>query len=112
MAIAPDEWHDYRVLVEANHHQHWIDGHPTADLIDLDENSRALEGVLAMQVHVGPAMQVQFKDIRIQHLPDDLPLLRAEDHPIPAGSPGVRPQGKLPKDWQPPIFRGRMKADE
>ena len=100
------------MLVEANHHQHWIDGHPTADLIDLDENSRALEGVLAMQVHVGPAMQVQFKDIRIQHLPDDLPLLRAEDHPIPASSPGVRPQGKLPKDWQPPIFRGRMKADE
>jgi arylsulfatase A-like enzyme len=91
--FAPDQWHEYRVLVEANHHRHWIDGHPTADLIDLDEKGRALEGVLAMQVHVGPTMQVQFKDIRIKHLPDDLPLLRAEDHPIPAGSPGVKPQG-------------------
>lgn len=100
----PDEWHEYRVLVEGNHHRHWINGHPTADLIDFDEQGRSLEGVLAMQVHTGPAMTVQFKDIRIRHLPDDLPLLQAADHPIPAGSVGVRPQGKLPKDWQPPIY--------
>ncbi|OYW15835.1 MAG: hypothetical protein B7Z55_14740, partial [Planctomycetales bacterium 12-60-4] len=26
--FAADEWHDYRVLVEGNHHRHWIDGHP------------------------------------------------------------------------------------
>jgi hypothetical protein len=108
--FAADQWHDYRVLVQANHHQHWIDGHPTADLIDLDEKGRTLDGVLAMQVHVGPAMKVQFKDLRIQHLPDDLPLLRAEDHPVPAGSPGVKPQGKLPKDWTPPIFGAQVNA--
>ncbi|HRA89117.1 MAG TPA: DUF1080 domain-containing protein [Planctomycetaceae bacterium] len=35
--FAADEWHDFRVLVEGNHYQHWIDGHQTADLIDLDE---------------------------------------------------------------------------
>ncbi len=100
----PDQWHEFRVLVEGNHHRHWINGHRTADLIDFDETGRSLEGVLAMQVHTGPAMTVQFKDIRIKHLPDDLPLLQAEDHPIPVGSVGVRPQGKLPKDWQPPVY--------
>jgi len=82
--FAPNQWHDYRVLVRGNHHQHWIDGHKTADLIDLDTKGRALEGVLAVQVHVGPAMEVQYKDFRIKHLPDDLPLQQAEDHPIPA----------------------------
>jgi hypothetical protein len=102
--FAAGEWHDYRVLVQGNHHQHWIDGHPTADLIDFDAKGRSLEGVLAMQVHVGPAMEVQFKDIRIKHLPDDLPLLRVTDHPIPANAEGVRPQGKLPKDWKAPIY--------
>jgi choline-sulfatase len=102
--FAPDEWHEYRVLAEGNHHQHWIDGHQTADLIDFDEAGRALEGVLAVQVHVGPAMTIQFKDFRIKHLPDDLPLLQPADHPIPAGSPGVRPQGRLPADWQPPVY--------
>jgi unsaturated rhamnogalacturonyl hydrolase len=85
------------VLVRGNHHQHWIDGHMTADLIDFDEKGRALEGVLAVQVHVGPAMKIQFKDFKIKHLPDDLPLLNftrptahlinipifMKDHPIP-----------------------------
>tara|TARA_R110002096_G_scaffold16106_49_gene55333 strand:- start:1466 stop:3661 length:2196 start_codon:yes stop_codon:yes gene_type:complete len=102
--FAAGEWHDYRVLVRGNHHQHWIDGHPTADLIDLDEKGRALEGVLAVQVHVGPAMQIQFKDFKIKHLPDELPLRTADDSPIPVGAYGVRPQGKLPKDWKPPVY--------
>lgn len=103
--FAPDEWHDYRVLVEGNHHRHWIDGHPTADLIDFDETGRRLEGVLAVQVHVGPAMQIQYKDFRVKNLPDELPLMKESDHPIPTESTGVKPQGKLPADWKPPIFR-------
>jgi len=105
--FAPDVWHDYRVLVRGNHHQHWIDGHPTADLIDLDENGRALEGVLAVQVHVGPKMKIQYKDFKIKHLRDDLPLEKAEDHPIPSDAYGVRPQGKLPNDWKPPVYGQR-----
>lgn len=102
--FAPDKWHDYRVLVQGNHHQHWIDGHPTADLIDLDEQGRALEGVLAFQVHVGPKMKVQYKGILIKHLPDDAPLKLTSDTPIPDGAYGVRPQGRLPADWKPPIY--------
>ncbi|MBN68666.1 MAG: acetylglucosamine-6-sulfatase [Gimesia sp.] len=102
--FAPDEWHDFRVLVRGNHHEHWIDGHKTADLIDLDPKGRALEGVLAVQVHVGPKMKIQYKDFKIKHLPDDLPLEQAEDHRIPADAYGVRPQGRLPKNWKPPIY--------
>ena len=92
--FSPDSWHEYRVLVEGNHHRHWIDGHPTADLIDLDAKGRDLEGVLAVQVHVGPAMQVQYRNFKIKHLPDNLPLHKAKDHAIPADAYGVRPQGK------------------
>jgi len=105
--FAPDEWHDYRVLVRGNHHQHWIDGHPTADLIDFDQKGRALEGVLAMQVHVGPAMKIEYKEFKIEHLPDDLPLQKVKDHPIPSDATGVRPQGKLPKDWKAPVYGER-----
>ncbi len=82
--FAADQWHDFRVLVQGNHHQHWIDSHPTADLIDLDENGRSLEGVLAVQVHVGPAMTIQYKDFKIKHLADDLPLISADEAKIPA----------------------------
>ncbi len=98
------EWYEYRVLARGNHLQHWIDGHPTADLIDFDTKGRALDGVLAVQVHVGPAMKIEYKNFRIKHLPDDLPLLHPKDHPIPDGSLGVRPQGRLPKDWKPPVY--------
>ena len=105
--FAPNEWHDYRVLVHGNRHEHWIDGNVTADLLDFDETGRAAEGVLAVQVHVGPAMQIQYRDFKIKHLPDDLPLEKFEDHPIPNDAYGVRPQGSLPKDWMPPIYGDR-----
>lgn len=102
--FAADQWHDFRVVVEGNHHRHWIDGHPTADLLDFDEKGRSLEGVLAVQVHVGPAMKIQYRNFKIKHLPDNLPLKKFEDHPVPADSLGVRPQGRLPKNWKPPVY--------
>jgi hypothetical protein len=56
------EWHDFRVLIEGNHHQHWIDRLPTVDVIDLDEKGRKLDGILGMQVHVGPPMKIEYAD--------------------------------------------------
>jgi choline-sulfatase len=100
----PGEWYEYRVLAEANRHRHWINDHPTTDVIDLDENARSEEGVLAMQVHVGPAMTIEYKEMKIKHLPDNIPMMTAKEHRIPPGSKGVRPQGKLPKNWKPPIY--------
>ncbi len=90
--FAPDQWHQYRVLVRGNHHQHWIDGHMTTDVLDFDPKGRSLEGVLAVQVHVGPEMKIQYKDFRIKHLPDDLPLEKPEDHPIPDSARRIKPQ--------------------
>lgn len=89
-----DEWHDYRVVVKGNHHQHWIDDHPTVDVIDLDEKHRALEGILGVQVHVGPAMQIQYRNMILKQLPDDLPIISKEEAPIPPSAVKVVPQGK------------------
>jgi len=93
----PGEWHDYRILVRGNHHQHWIDDHPTADVIDLDEKNRALEGILGVQVHVGPAMQIQYRDFFVKHLPDDLPIITPDQATIPASAAKVVPQGQPKK---------------
>lgn len=105
-AFPAGEWRDYRVLVQGNHHQHWIDGHQTADAIDLDPAGRALEGLLGVQVHVGPAMRVEYRNFWLKHLPDDLPL---QQPVIPSGAHLVRPQQSLPKGWTPPI-RGKLVA--
>lgn len=88
------EWHDFRVLVRGNHHQHWIDGHLTVDVIDLDEKGRKLDGVLAVQVHVGPPMKIQYRDFFLKRLPADLPLIDAAKALVPAGARKVVPQGK------------------
>jgi N-sulfoglucosamine sulfohydrolase len=88
-----DQWHDYHIRVEGNHHQHWIDGRKTVDVIDLDEKGRALEGVIAVQVHVGPAMKIQYRNFYLRHLKDDLPLITADQAPIPKRAVKVVPQG-------------------
>lgn len=93
----PGKWHDYRVLVRGNHLQHWIDDQPTVNVIDLDEKNRALEGILGVQVHVGPAMRIQYRNLFLKHLPDDLPLIKSEAAPIPASAVKVVPQGQAKK---------------
>ena len=103
--FAPDQWHEYRILVEGNRHRHWIDGHPTADLIDFDEKGRALDGVLAMQVHKGPPMTIEFKEMFIKHLPDDLPLLNRRITPSLPMRSGYGPKGNYPKVGSPRLRR-------
>jgi hypothetical protein len=93
-AFPAGEWHDYRVLAEGNHHRHWIDGHPTVDVIDLDEAGRKLDGVLAVQVHVGPPMTIRYKDFFLKALPDDLPLIKPDEAAIPSDARKVAPQGQ------------------
>lgn len=107
--FAPGEWHEYRILARGNHIQQWIDGHMTADVIDLAPG-RALDGVLGFQLHRGPPMKVQFKDIFIKHLPDNLPLKKADEVVIPDDATQVKPLGRLPDDWKPEVFKDRKPA--
>lgn len=101
------EWHDYRVLVRGNHLQHWIDGHPTVDVIDLDEKGRRLEGVLGFQVHVGPPMEIRYRDIYLKRLPDGLPLVTADQAPISPSAPRVAAQGQDRPKTPNPAFSSR-----
>lgn len=64
--IVPEGWNDYVIIAKGNHLQHFINGMPTADVTDEQEAKAAKSGVLALQIHAGPPMQVQFKDIRIK----------------------------------------------
>lgn len=63
-------WHEYTIIAQGNHLIHKIDGQVTIDLLDFEESKRALEGLLAFQIHRGPAMNVQIKDVMLKELPD------------------------------------------
>jgi len=66
--IKDEDWNDYIIIANKNHFQHFINGEATIDLTDDCEAKRVQEGVLALQIHVGPPMTVQFKNLRIKSL--------------------------------------------
>ncbi len=61
-SIKNEEWNDYKIIAKGNHLQHFINGKQTVDVTD-EHSGGAKEGVLALQIHAGPPMVVQFKDI-------------------------------------------------
>ncbi|NQT83349.1 DUF1080 domain-containing protein, partial [bacterium] len=64
------DWNEYTIIGRGNHLIHMLNGFQTIEMIDDDPKGRALEGILALQIHAGPPMTVEFKDIRVTHLPD------------------------------------------
>ena len=67
--IREKDWNDYVVIAMGNHLQHFINGVQTVDVIDERTGGKAAkEGILALQLHAGDPMTVQFKDIRIKDL--------------------------------------------
>ena len=64
----PQDWNDYRIVAHGNHLEHFINGVQTVDVVDNDSKGRSLEGILALQIHVGPPMLVEFKDIFLKNL--------------------------------------------
>ncbi|MHC4154844.1 MAG: 3-keto-disaccharide hydrolase [Planctomycetota bacterium] len=64
------DWNEYTIISRGNHLVHILNGFQTIEMIDSDPKGRAMEGILALQIHTGPPMTVEFKDIRIRHLAD------------------------------------------
>ncbi|MCB1098585.1 MAG: DUF1080 domain-containing protein [Verrucomicrobiae bacterium] len=88
------EWHEYTVIANGNHLIHKIDGEVTIDLMDFDENARSLQGLLAFQIHRGPAMSVQIKDVMLKELPDGQ-VVPFKDYAIPSDAQVIE-DGKKP----------------
>ncbi|MFW6163678.1 MAG: 3-keto-disaccharide hydrolase [Planctomycetota bacterium] len=71
-------WNTYRIVCRGNHIQHFLNGVQTIDLVDhcLDDpdakkpnlKKGRLKGILALQLHGGGPMWVEFKDIKIKPL--------------------------------------------
>ncbi|MEX2212789.1 MAG: DUF1080 domain-containing protein [Phycisphaeraceae bacterium] len=62
------EWNEYIIICKGNHVRHYLNGYQTVDLIDNDKAKRCDEGILALQIHAGAPMWVEFKDIRLKQM--------------------------------------------
>src|SRR5688500_5619605 len=63
------DWNELRIVARGNHLQHFLNGKVTADVTDADPTLAPKSGVIALQLHQGPPMTVQFKDIQLKTLP-------------------------------------------
>lgn len=64
------EWNDYTIIARGNHLIHRINGKLTSEVTDYDTKNRALEGLLAIQLHSGNPNRVEIKEIRLKTLHD------------------------------------------
>jgi hypothetical protein len=62
-----NEWNDVVIIGKGNHLQHFMNGKLIMDCTDNDPRGFQ-EGILAVQLHAGNPMWVEFKDIRVKHL--------------------------------------------
>lgn len=60
------EWNDYKVIARGDVLQHFINGKQVSEIHDVDAARRSLKGVLALQLHAGPSMKAEFKDLRMR----------------------------------------------
>jgi hypothetical protein len=65
-AVKLEEWNTFRIVVRGNLLQHFVNGKLAAEITDVDPAKSAAKGVIAIQVHAGPSMKAEFKDLRIQ----------------------------------------------
>lgn len=67
--INPNGWNHYEVIARGFHLQQKINGHLMVDVTDNDTTGRRSSGLIALQLHAGPPMKIQFRNIYLKELP-------------------------------------------
>lgn len=62
--VKAGDWNQYEITARGNHIQLKLNGLVTAELDD----DQAREGIMALQLHAGPAMKVEFRNIKLKKL--------------------------------------------
>lgn len=61
-------WNEAHIIVYGNTMIHIINGKVMSVVVDSDEEYRIRKGLIGMQVHVGPPMTIEFRNIRLKEL--------------------------------------------
>ena len=66
--IKTRDWNEYDIIAHGNHIIEKINGQLMCELIDDDAMARR-DGVIALQIHAGQPMKVQFRNVRLKEFP-------------------------------------------
>ena len=66
--IKPGDWNYVHLIARGNTLVNIVNGHVMAMIVDDDAANRALKGLLGFQIHVGPPMRIEFRNIYLKKL--------------------------------------------
>jgi 3-keto-disaccharide hydrolase len=64
--VATDDWNAVHLIIRGNTLVHLLNGRLMSVTIDDDGSNRPADGWLGVQVHVGPPMKVEYRNIRLK----------------------------------------------
>lgn len=64
--IKPGDWNEIHIVAKGNKLQHFINGVLMSEVLDNDAANRSDKGFLGLQIHTGPPMKVEYKNISIK----------------------------------------------
>jgi 3-keto-disaccharide hydrolase len=66
--IKAGDWNTVHLIARGNTIMNIVNGHVTAFIVDDDAKGRAMKGLLGFQIHVGPPMKIEFRNIFLKSL--------------------------------------------
>jgi hypothetical protein len=66
--IKQNDWNQFHVVARGNMLVHIVNGRVTAMFLDDDAAGRAMKGLIGLQIHTGPPMKVEFRNIYLKTL--------------------------------------------
>jgi hypothetical protein len=67
-ALKSDDWNHVHIVARGHVLTHIFNGQVMSVVVDDDPANRRLDGLIGVQVHVGPPMKVEFRNIRLKQL--------------------------------------------
>lgn len=67
-----EDWNEYHLIVRGNTLIHLLNGRVMSVVIDDDPAGRKFDGLLGVQVHVGPPMKIEYRNFRIKRLTPEI----------------------------------------
>ncbi len=64
--IKKQDWNEMHLIIRGTTLQHYVNGILMSEVLDLDTKNQSLEGLLGFQVHRGPPMKVEFREVRLR----------------------------------------------
>ncbi len=64
--IKDKDWNQFHVIARGNTLIHILNGHVMAVFVDDDAKNRTMKGLLGFQIHTGPPMKIEFRNIYLK----------------------------------------------